>query len=57
MQFLLENWFYILALAAFVAMHLFGFGCGHAHGHGDHRRSQQAGVDGTGNADLNRGAQ
>lgn len=29
--FLSENWFYMLLLAAFVAMHLFGSGCGHSH--------------------------
>ena len=57
MQFLLENWLYMLLLAVFVAMHRFGFGCGHAHGHGDHRRSQRAGADGTGDVDGNRRAQ
>ena len=31
MQFLAQNWFYILALILFVAMHLAGFGCGHRH--------------------------
>jgi len=32
MEFLANNWFYILALILFVAMHLAGFGCGHRHG-------------------------
>jgi hypothetical protein len=31
MDFLAENWFYILALVLFVAMHLFGLGCGRSH--------------------------
>lgn len=30
MAFFAQNWFYIVILALFVAMHLFGFGCGHA---------------------------
>ncbi len=30
MAFLAQNWFYIVMLVLFVAMHLFGFGCGHA---------------------------
>jgi hypothetical protein len=37
MDFLAQNWFYIVALILFVAMHLFGFGCGHA----GHRHSSQ----------------
>ncbi len=32
MDFLADNWFYIVALILFVAMHLIGSGCGHAHG-------------------------
>lgn len=56
MRFLLENWFYILVLAAFVAMHLFGFGCGHAGGHGNHRRSPDSGADAAGNPDRGHGA-
>ncbi len=39
MDFLAQNWFYIVALILFVAMHLFGFGCGH--GHGGHGHSSQ----------------
>lgn len=39
MDFLAQNWFYIVALILFVAMHLFGFGCGH--GHEGHRHSSQ----------------
>jgi hypothetical protein len=31
MEFLAQNWFYIVALVLFVAMHLVGGGCGHAH--------------------------
>ena len=36
MEFLAHNWFYIVALILFVAMHLTGFGCGHAHGQHQH---------------------
>ena len=39
MDFLAQNWFYIVALILFVAMHLFGFGCGHADG--GHRHSRE----------------
>lgn len=31
MRFLAQNWFYIVVLILFVAMHLIGPGCGHAH--------------------------
>ena len=31
MEFLAHNWFYIVVLILFVAMHLTGLGCGHAH--------------------------
>lgn len=31
MEFLAQNWIYILMLILFVAMHLAGFGCGHTH--------------------------
>ena len=31
MNFLAENWLYIVALVLFVAMHLLGFGCGGRH--------------------------
>lgn len=30
MEFVAQNWFYILALVLFVALHLVGPGCGHA---------------------------
>jgi hypothetical protein len=45
MDFLAQNWFYILALILFVGLHLFGFGCGHAHGghgHSSHKESNHA---------------
>jgi hypothetical protein len=32
MEFLAQNWFYIVVLILFVAMHLLGPGCGDAHG-------------------------
>ncbi len=31
MEFLAQNWLYIVVLILFVAMHLVGAGCGHAH--------------------------
>jgi hypothetical protein len=31
MEFLAQNWFYIIVLILFVAMHLVGSGCGHTH--------------------------
>lgn len=31
MEFLAQNWFYILVLVLFVALHLVGSGCGHSH--------------------------
>ncbi len=34
MDFISENWFFLLVLIAFMAMHMFGHG-GHG-GHGDH---------------------
>lgn len=33
MEWVQENWFFILFAALFIGMHLFGFGCG---GHGKH---------------------
>ncbi len=33
MEWVMENWFFILFAALFIGMHLFGFGCG---GHGKH---------------------
>ncbi len=35
MEWVMENWFFILFGALFIGMHLFGFGCG---GHGKHSR-------------------
>jgi hypothetical protein len=32
MEWLLENWFFVLILVIFVGMHLFGHGCGGRHG-------------------------
>ena len=34
MEWVRENWFFIVFSVIFIAMHLFGFGCG---GHGGHR--------------------
>ena len=35
------NWFWVLILIAFIAMHKFGFGCHAGHsGHGDHQGSR-----------------
>ncbi len=48
MEFIRENWFFILFAIIFIGMHLFGFGCGgHSKhgkhgsndGHGDHKHS------------------
>ncbi len=33
MEWVLENWIFILFAALFIGMHVFGFGCG---GHGKH---------------------
>ncbi len=33
MEWVQENWFFLLFAAIFIGMHLFGFGCG---GHGKH---------------------
>lgn len=33
MEWIQENWFFVLFAALFIGMHLFGFGCG---GHGKH---------------------
>ncbi len=37
MSFLAQNWFYILIVGLFVAMHLLGSGCGHK-GHQQHQQ-------------------
>lgn len=42
MDFLAQNWFYIVVLILFVAMHLLGFGCGDAHGGHTHSSHKQA---------------
>ena len=45
MDFLSQNWFFIVALILFVAMHLFGFGCGHegrGHGHSHYDAAKRA---------------
>lgn len=36
MEWILENWIFILFAALFIGMHLFGFGCGGHGKHGDH---------------------
>lgn len=36
MEWVRENWFFILFAILFIAMHLFGFGCGGHSGHGRH---------------------
>jgi hypothetical protein len=38
MEFIRENWFFILFAILFVGMHLFGFGCGGHGKHGKHGR-------------------
>ena len=38
MNFLMENWVYIVALALFVGMHLFGSSCGRGRRFGPERR-------------------
>ena len=38
MEWVRENWFFILFAVLFIAMHLFGFGCG---GHGGHGREEE----------------
>ena len=45
MEFLAQNWFYIVVLILFVAMHLLGFGCDDAHGrhrHSSHKHPDDA---------------
>lgn len=45
MDFLSQNWFFIVALILFVAMHLFGFECGHegrGHGHTGYDSAKRA---------------
>jgi len=34
MEWIRENWVFIIFFALFIAMHLFGFGCGGHRGHG-----------------------
>jgi hypothetical protein len=46
MEWLTANWFWVLILIAFIAMHLFGHGChgGHSgHGGGDRQSSRDEG--------------
>lgn len=42
MEWLLQNWFFVLILVAFVGMHFFGHGCGGGH---RHRGTRGAGGD------------
>lgn len=42
MAFLSENWFYMLLLAAFVAMHLLGSGCGRSHSRSRRRLERES---------------
>jgi hypothetical protein len=48
MAWLADNWFWVLVLIAFVAMHLFGHG-GHG-GHGGGRRQQSTDDQGKGDS-------
>lgn len=49
MEFLAQNWFYIVVLILFVAMHLIGPGCGHAHrGHKHSSRDESGEGSGVG---------
>jgi hypothetical protein len=41
MDWLAENWFFVMLFVAFIAMHLFGHGHGHG-GHGGHDSGQAA---------------
>lgn len=34
MEALAENWFFVLVILLFFAVHMFGHGHGHGHGHG-----------------------
>lgn len=43
MDWLSQNWFFVVLLVAFVGMHLIGHG-GHG-GHGEHRRRESPGRD------------
>lgn len=47
MDWLLQNWIWVLAFAAFIGMHLFGHGGHGGHGGGDHRPAdrEQPGKD------------
>ncbi len=36
MEWIRENWFFIIFFILFIAMHLFGFGCGRHGGHKGH---------------------
>jgi len=36
MEWIQENWFFVLFAALFIGMHLFGFGCGSHGKHGAH---------------------
>jgi hypothetical protein len=45
MDWLAENWFFVLLLIAFIAMHLFGHGHGGRGGHGGHGRDRPAPPD------------
>ncbi len=42
MEWIRENWVFIIFFALFIAMHLFGFGCG---GHGGHKGHGEEGEE------------
>ncbi len=42
MDWVIENWFFILFAVLFISMHLFGFGCGGHGGHGKHGRDEES---------------
>jgi len=52
MNILAEDWFYMLALILFVAMHLFGLGCRRSHS--SQRRHQDRSKDARNGADAHR---
>jgi hypothetical protein len=50
MDWLRENWFFIMFLIFFIWMHLSGHGCG-GHGHGGHKHGKGQGRDDHAEAD------
>lgn len=57
MQWLAQNWFWIVISVLFIAMHLFGHGGGGCGGHGGHRRSDKKDRDATDKSSSSTGHQ